>query len=63
MGILATLWTGDEKDLQIQGGWWDSKTIHQFYKQHRTDRHNRDYDRLFEPDRQPPEIDDDYANG
>lgn len=44
---LATRWPGDVKDLQYQGGWKDSKTILENYKQGQLDRHNEAFDTLF----------------
>ncbi len=60
---IATLWRGDIKDLQLQGGLKTAKTIDDHYKQHQPERHDRDFDRLFESERQPPENDDDIAYG
>ncbi len=60
---LATLWQGDIKDLQLQGGWKTAKTIDDHYKQHQPERHDRDFDRHFEPQEALSENEDDVAYG
>ena len=44
-------------------GWKTAKTIDDHYKQHQPERHDRDFDRLFEPKEGLPENDDDVAYG
>ncbi len=52
----ATLWPGDLKDLQLQGGWKDAKTPLEHYKQGQAKAHREVFDVLF--GRQDRESDD-----
>ena len=57
---LATVWPGDLKTLQHQGGWKDPKTILTHYVQQRNDVHRQTVDVLFG---NRDEVADDLAYG
>jgi integrase len=57
----ATMWKGDVKDLQAQGGWADPKTIYQHYRQWQDERHWEAFEKTFEPPKKEETETDDSA--